>query len=289
MGAFEGEVLSRTVAVAKAHRIEPQALLAVVEVESAGKSMEMDGKTPCLLFERHIFYRELKKAGKTLQLARAEANGLAVSAWSPSTQYKDEGTSEKRPALFNRAANIDEECAIRSCSWGVGQTMGFLAEEMKFTNARAMLAYMRAGGVPAQVECMVREIENKSLGPKLNAHSWAAFAKVYNGPGYATNHYDTKMAAAYIKWSKATLPSPADLPPAPKPKTVTPERAGVGAGIAAAIAGAWAAIKNLDPRIVIFGAFVLILLIATAVVIWRRRREPVMQLGTLASVEEVVQ
>ena len=28
-------------------------------------------------------------------------------------------------------------------------------------------------------------------------HSWSAFARAYNGAGYAQNQYDTKIAAAY--------------------------------------------------------------------------------------------
>src|SRR5689334_21452572 len=171
---FEENVLNQTVAVTRQHQIDPAALLAVVETESAGKSM--DGTYPCLLFERHIFYRELRKVSTTL-LERAVAQGLANSSWQPGTQYKDQGTGAKRVALFERAAAIDRECAIRSCSWGVGQTMGFLAEELHFPNAIAMLDYMRSGGVPAQVECMVREVENKHLTPKLNGHQWAAFAR----------------------------------------------------------------------------------------------------------------
>lgn len=287
MSTFEGQVLAQTVAVARQHEIEPAALLAVVEVESAGKSM--DGIYPCLLFERHVFYRELKKAGKAAALSNAVNLGLANSSWQPKTQYKDQGSGAKRAALFERAKVIDEECAIRSCSWGVGQTMGFLYAELHFKSAVQMLAYMMAGGVPAQVECMVREIENKKLTAKLNNHQWASFAKVYNGPGYAQNRYDTKMAAAYGRWSKAMLPDkpvvvkPKELPPAPPPKpiintkTVTTTATTTATTVAAAWAFPW--------KYVIAGVMLAIMAGVTYYVI-RQRAKQKPQTGVLTNIEE---
>jgi len=292
MGTFEGAVLQQTVAIANQHKIEPEALLAVVEVESGGKSLEIDGKTPCLLFERHVFYRELKKAGKTIALGNAVALGLANAIWQPATQYKDEGTSSARLNLFSRAKTVDEECAIRSCSWGVGQTMGFLAEEMGFADAKAMLTYMINGGVPAQVACMIREIEKKNLAVKLNKHDWAGFAYVYNGPGYAKNNYDSKMELGYKKWKGSSLitkvppaPIPTNIPPAPKPPPVTPTQVGIGASIAAFFAGLWAAIERVGPAIAIFAAFVALLIFITIIILRQRARNAKPQLGVLTKVD----
>lgn len=224
--AFEPDVIKQVVNVAKRNGVEPSGLLAVVEVESDGKSMEVDGRTPRLLFERHIFYRELRKRAPD-KLQRAIDLGFAIPQWSRSTQYKDQGTSQKRLDLIARVRQVDEECANRSCSWGVGQTMGFLAEELRFPNANAMLKFMIDGGIPAQVECMLREIKNKNLIPKINSHDWAGFARVYNGPGYAANQYDTRMAAAERKWRNKINPDEVDLPdanqPIDPPKTRVPE------------------------------------------------------------------
>jgi hypothetical protein len=292
---FEGYVLSQTVGVAKLHKIDPAALLAVVEVESAGKSLECDGVTPCLLFERHIFYRELKKAGKTSALANAIALGLANSSWQPATQYKDQGSSVGRLSLLKRAREIDVECANRSCSWGVGQTMGFLAEEMRFPNANAMLNYMMEGGVPAQVDCMIREIENKKLTLKLNLHEWAAFAKVYNGPGYAKNAYDEKMAAAYLKWSQQILPEgtvkPVDVPSEVKPavRPIPPSaatQAGIGGGIIAMATAIWEAFQRVETQFVVLGLLILVLAAATAIILWRRSKQAVQPRGNLTELEK---
>lgn len=299
---FEGGVLAQTVGVALEHHIEPEALLAVVQVESAGKSLEVDGKTPCLLFERHIFYRELKKANRVDAKALAETAvqmGLANTSWQPKTQYKDQSSSKQRLDLFARARTLNELCAIRSCSWGVGQTMGFLAEELKFRDAIMMFNYMVAGGIPAQVECMVREIENKKLTPKLNDHQWAAFAKVYNGPSYAQNNYDHKMAQAWATWKMRGVPlvpsTPVRVPisvqpsgPVTPPKTVTPTKTVVTGGGAVVVAATTASFwEKLNVQWLMFGGFVLVLAVITGVILWQRRKAAqTPQLGTLAGVSE---
>lgn len=298
MTVFEGEVLKQTVAVANANKIEPAALLAVVEVESAGKSLEQDGRTPRLLFERHVFYRELVKAKATADLARAVSDGLAHSDWRKATQYKDQGNSAQRLALLQRARTINEECTLRSCSWGVGQTMGFLAEELKFTDARQMFAYMVKGGVPAQVECMVREIKRKGLVVKLNGHKWAEFAKVYNGPQYAKNAYDTKMAQAYNKWKDTRLPTSQEPAPVVVPDDVVPDTlskpvaekpgtvaAGTTGGVAAVVASIWAYFGNMTPQMVLFIVGIGVMLAITFVVLMKRRKIVPTQQGTLPTVE----
>jgi len=294
---FEGGVLAQTVGVAIEHKIEPVALLAVVQVESAGKSMEVDNKTPCLLFERHIFYRELVKAKGPAQAA--VQLGLANTSWQPKTQYKDQRTSQMRLDLFRQAKAFSEICAIRSCSWGVGQTMGFLAEELKFRDARMMFNYMVAGGVPAQVECMVREIENKNLTRKLNDHQWAEFARVYNGPGYAQNNYHNKMANAWAEWKNRGVPlvpsTPVRVPtnvqpsgPVTPSKTVTPTKTVVTTGGAVVVATTAVSFwDKLDVQLLVFGGFVLMLVVITAIILWQRRKAALIpQLGTLASVSE---
>ena len=194
------EVLSAIRKVGTANSIEPSALMAVVEVESAGRALEPDGRTPTFLFERHLFYRELKKRGTREQLEEAARQGLAITAWNRATQYSDLRTWDGRRKVLARAFAINEECANRSCSWGVGQIVGNHAEELGFKDATQMVAHMTAGGLSAQVDVMARFIKKNALDKKLNAHDWAGFAFSYNGAGYRQNQYDTRMAAAYARW-----------------------------------------------------------------------------------------
>lgn len=194
-------IIDAVIAAAAAAEIPPAALLAVVEKESAGEPFELDGRTPRILFERHVFYRELAKRAPEKLQAAVKA-GLAIKTRSRATQYKDQGRSAARLALLDRARSIDEECATRSCSWGLGQTMGFLAEELGFPSAVRMVDIMTAGGVAAQVDMMVKEITRKRLVDELQRQDWAGFARIYNGSAYEENKYDIKLEAAHRRWTR---------------------------------------------------------------------------------------
>ncbi|HET9994735.1 MAG TPA: N-acetylmuramidase domain-containing protein [Candidatus Acidoferrum sp.] len=45
-----------------------------------------------------------------------------------------------------------------------------------------------------------------NLDTAMRSHDWANFARGYNGPNYAKNQYDVRLAAAYQKY--ATGPQP---------------------------------------------------------------------------------
>lgn len=196
---FTDTVVRQIVAVAEKASIKPAALLAVVECETNGAPFENDGKTPRLLYERHVAYRHAKKVGAAMLNAFTKAK-LAIPKWSRTTQYKDQGTSAGRLAVIARARAIDEEIANASASWGLGQSMGENGPELGFASATDLVRFMTAGGLPAQLDVLVREIKNKRLISALNRGDFVTFARTYNGPAYAQNQYDTRMAAAYKRW-----------------------------------------------------------------------------------------
>jgi hypothetical protein len=197
--AFSKPLVDAITACAKGRGIELAALLAVVEVECSGNPFEADGRTPRFLFERHVFYKQLKARAPDKLQAAIDA-GLAIPKWSRTTQYKDLGSAAGRARVIAAARSIDAECANRSCSWGVGQIMGFYCRDLGYGTATAMVSTLTNGGLGAQIECLVRFLEHNKLIEKLNGHQWAAFAKAYNGPAYAQNDYDTRLAEAYARW-----------------------------------------------------------------------------------------
>lgn len=209
---FSTEVISQLVSVARAKGIDPPSLFAIVETESNGHPFEADGTTPCFLFERHIFYRELKRRNPD-KLAYAVSHDMAISSRQDG-QYRDEGTSAGRMKLLLAARTIDSECANRACSWGIGQILGANAEDLGYSSATQMVESM-SHGIVGQVEGMIRFITKNRLIPYLNMHDWASFALHYNGAAYRSNHYDTKMAAYYRQWA-AKLDAMAVPPPAPE-------------------------------------------------------------------------
>lgn len=193
------QIVNDIIRVARQYGIEPAALIAVVEVESRGTPFEPDGRTPRFLFERHVFYRELGARAPSKR-GQAVREGLANNGYRKG-QYKDQGSSSGRAALLRRARAIDPESANRSCSWGVGQVMGFNSESLGFRSATEMVAALSSGGAAAQIDLMVRYIRSRGILDALNRHDWKRVALVYNGRDYRRNAYDTKLASAYRKWA----------------------------------------------------------------------------------------
>jgi len=51
-------------------------------------------------------------------------------------------------------------------------------------------------------DAFVEFIISSGLADELRSQDWESFARQYNGTGYKTNKYDSKLAAAYRKFSK---------------------------------------------------------------------------------------
>lgn len=104
--------------------------------------------------------------------------------------------------------SIDANAALESVSWGLGQVMGYHWKRLGYMSVRHMVKRAREGA-GGQVELMVRYIKEFGLLDELERHDWAAFARGYNGPGFAKNAYHVKMAEAYELFSGYVPPRPA--------------------------------------------------------------------------------
>jgi hypothetical protein len=203
---FSDQLALQIAKFAGANGIPKSAMLADVEVETAGKPFEDDGRTPALLFERHIFYHQLATRAPA-KLGQAVKLGLAHPTWQPKTatdkgQYFDQRNSDERMALLGRARAVDEDCALRSCSWGLPQIMGNECAEVGFATAKAMVDAMIAGGVPAHLEIMATFLKSRGLVTAMERKDWPYYALRYNGRRYKRNQYDTRLASADKKWER---------------------------------------------------------------------------------------
>lgn len=196
------------------------AVKAVLAVESAGKGFDSYGR-PKMLFEPHVFYRELPAGPKR---ESAKTQGLAYYR-----QGEKPYPVDSYPRLF-KAMTIDETAALKSASWGMHQGMGFNFAAMGF---KTVQEYVRAMtySESAHLYAMGRFIVSKGLQGHLRNHNWSSFAKGYNGPDYAKHGYHTKLATEYNKRpaSERYTPKPASMselnamlglavPPVPQPK-----------------------------------------------------------------------
>lgn len=167
-------------------------LWAVLQVETRGCGFFTD-RRPAILFERHIF------SGKTGGRFDKQAPDIS----NPKAGGYAGGMAEY--TRLEKALKLDEDAALASASWGLGQVMGFHASDLGYGTVQQFVTRMMASE-DEQLGALVAFIQRNGLDKPLRAHDWATFARGYNGPGYAKNEYDKKLAAAYQKLSTHSQP-----------------------------------------------------------------------------------
>lgn len=158
---------------------------AVLDVETRGTGFDSNGVIR--LFEEHVFYRQLPK----LSRQNAVAAGLAWPKWR--SNYKD--NYQKLLAAYT----FDPHAALMSCSWGLGQVMGFNHNLAGYDTVEDMIKSF-AESEANQLEGMVEFIVVAGLDDELRAHDWAGFARGYNGKGYRKNKYDERLNSRFKFW-----------------------------------------------------------------------------------------
>ena len=174
-----------------AHRIgvDEDTIRAVLEVEARDRGFDSQGR-PAMLFEPHVFYRQLSGAERS----KAVEMGLAYRSWGERPYPRD-----SYPRLAQAVA-INQEAALKSASWGASQVLGQNHETLGYVSATAMVASF-CDNEDAHIEGMIRFILGAGLDAHLRRRDWTAFAAGYNGPGFRRNAYHTKLAQAYAKWA----------------------------------------------------------------------------------------
>lgn len=163
---------------------------AVADVETSGDAFDGFGR-PRILFERHYFHR--------LTAGRFDLKHPRVSAESAGGYGKFSAQYGK----LEEAYALDADAALRSASWGRFQIMGDNYIAAGFASPQEFVRAMTRSE-EAQLQAFVNFVRSRgSMATALRDKNWAAFAKVYNGKGYAKNQYDSKLAAAHARFAAA--------------------------------------------------------------------------------------
>jgi len=171
--------------------VEVAALQAVIEVESPQGGFLADGRV-VILFERHVFWRRLVAIG-------IDPAALDVPESILSQQRGGYVGGAAEYMRLAQAAAVAREPAMEACSWGRFQIMGYHAVSLGYASASAM-AVAFATGEAEHLGAFIRFVQaDAELHKALRGRKWAAFAKRYNGPAYADNLYDAKLARAYAR------------------------------------------------------------------------------------------
>jgi hypothetical protein len=151
---------------------------------------------PQILYERHIFHR--RTGGKFAAKGAPEVSQHTAGGYGAlgAHQY----------ARLQAALKLDRRAALESCSWGLGQVMGFNARDAGYASAEAMVEAM-CESEDAQFQAMINFIVANRLAGSLQAADWAGVANAYNGPDFQKNRYDEKLRLADARFTVGPLPS----------------------------------------------------------------------------------
>lgn len=183
------------VAAAKIIGCEPEAVMAVATVESKGGGFDPEG-FPKTLFEGHWFSKYT--GGKF----SAQYPTLSYPKWT--RQFYGKTWQEEKQRLAT-AMTLDRKAAMMAASWGMFQIMGFNCTICGYTDVQKFVNDMcKSEG--KQLEIFSNYIVHSGLADELRDKRWADFARLYNGPEFAVNKYDQKLATEYAK-AKAKAPA----------------------------------------------------------------------------------
>lgn len=157
------------------------AIQAIAEVESNGSGFDSEGRLK-ILFERHVFHRL--------------TNGMYSRQYPAISNPSPGGYTKNEYARFTQAFNLSKTAAMKSCSWGAFQVMGFNHRLCGFDSVDDFVDSLKTD--QGQLKAFVVFITNNALLQKaLIKEDWAGVAVRYNGPEYKKNNYDFRLAAAF--------------------------------------------------------------------------------------------
>jgi hypothetical protein len=164
--------------------VDAATLWTLLSVETLGCGYLAD-RRPQILFERHIFH--------ALTGGNWDATNPDVSNAQPGG-YGSGGAAQY--ARLGQAVALNQCAALQSASWGLGQVMGENYSKTGFASVEDMVSAMCASE-DGQLTAVVEFIVSSGLQNALQRQDWATYARAYNGPSYARNNYDSRLAKFY--------------------------------------------------------------------------------------------
>lgn len=183
------------VRIAAALNVTPQQVRAVSTVESNGGGFERSGH-PKILWERHWFFRrigiKLTSALPGQWVAHPNPGGYTIDA-------DRDGINDSWEKLMEGCAN-NPVAAFESCSWGKFQIMGAHWKSLGYASVFEFAWSMRESEAN-HYDALMHFIRVNNLASAMrrlstNPADNRAFARGYNGPAFAKNAYDVKLARA---------------------------------------------------------------------------------------------
>lgn len=175
--------------------VEKAVIKAVQAVETGGLGGFWGPDKPRILFEGHIFWKQLVKLGLDPNNYVEGNEDILYKVWTKA-HYRGNQTEYKR---LEKALLINREAALASASWGMFQIMGFNYALCGFRGVVDFVEAMKKNE-GAQLEAFANFVKGNKLTVYLVNKDWRGFARRYNGPCFEQNKYDQKLEQAYRKY-----------------------------------------------------------------------------------------
>ncbi len=189
--------------------VEIAAIKAVVSIE-AGAQMKgfWAPGVPVINFDRAMYTRMRSKV--------TDKSGAKDAKVPPGLK----GYAHQEWTQLVNARRQNANAADMGTFWGMFQIGGF---NYKMCGCKTIEEFVRLCSYSEleQLELFAAFITNSGMLPDRKAKNWAAFARKYNGAGYAKRGYHTKMANAYKKYKAAEAQKAPAKAPADTKKTTT--------------------------------------------------------------------
>lgn len=191
---------------ANQNNLELATIKAVNEIESRGKGFLVYGR-PVILFEGHVFWRQLVNRGLNPNnfLTEDKYKNVLYKKWT--RKHYLGGTKEY--TRLEKAAGMSDlpevhDAAYASASWGSFQIMGYHYKSLGYATIDQFVSkmyehereHLKAFGKFISIN----SFRGKKIIDWLKEKNWENFAHAYNGAGFKENKYDTKLERAYNKY-----------------------------------------------------------------------------------------
>ena len=184
--------------VAKELGVEVATIKAVVDIEAgrAHQGFWTEGK-PIINFDLSVYQQAAKKHG--VNLAQARKTHPVIFARPDSKKYGSQQAGQQ--ARLDAARQINSAAGIEGTFWGMFQLGGF-NWKICGTDSPEHFVELMSRSERDQLELFATFVKNTGMIQSLRDKNWSAFARRFNGNGYARKGYHTRLAAAYARHKK---------------------------------------------------------------------------------------
>lgn len=167
--------------------VEPATLLGIILTECSAKPFDSKERI-VIQFEGHVFYTMLLKHGFDPDAIHTQEPDLCYLHWTQ--EYYRAGTEDDYQRL-ERAKRISPEAALESCSWGIGQLMGFHWKRLGYNSVHDFV--MSNSSAVGQLINFAKFLMSGKEIEALRKKDMHKFFTLYNGAGYMKHGYNVRF------------------------------------------------------------------------------------------------